>query len=74
VSNVETTDGPQPAHKKHPRGACWCAWYFDHGSVINAAERLDTTDECAAWIGKLNELDADPAKIEAVIDRLHELR
>lgn len=73
MSLTSDTDA-QPASKKHPRGACWSAWYYEHSSVKESAERLTTERECLEWIGKLNKLDAEPDKIEAVIAQLEELR
>jgi len=57
---------------KHPRGHCWQV--LTHSDdPMRAIERLETPEQCRQWLGKLNELDADAAKKEAVADRLREL-
>lgn len=63
-----------PAREKHPRGACWSAWYFDRDNFETHAERLRTRSECLSWLNKLNELEADDEYLRAVIDRLDTLR
>jgi len=76
---LESTDAPERPADKHPRGACYWAWYWADAdrrgpeSFHAAVETLTSVENAQAWLGKLNELDADAEKKEAVADRLRDL-
>lgn len=76
---IESTDELERPEDKHPRGACyWAVFWADEErggpeSFYEAVDNLSSADNAQEWLGKLNELDADREKKEAVADRLREL-
>lgn len=76
---LDSSDELESPSDKFPRGACYWCWYWSKPERLgeqhffDAVGNLDSVDNTQAWLGKLNELDADAAKKEAVADRLREL-
>jgi len=61
----------RPAHK-HPRGHCWNV--VQHAPDFAASvQRLETPEQCRAWLAKLNEMDESAEKKELVSQRYREL-
>jgi len=58
--------------QKYPKGHCSnvLRHHPDPKAVI---ARLETPAQCRAWLGKLNEMDADPDLKRAVSQRYQEL-
>jgi len=76
---LESSQGPERPADKHPRGACYWAWFWSDEDRLGAAhfedavDSLSSSENAQAWLGKLNELDASADKKEAVADRLRGL-
>jgi len=76
---LEHTDGTERPADKYPRGACYWAVYWSdpdragEENFYDCVDELTSSENAQAWLGKLNEMDADDAKKEAVGERLREL-
>ena len=69
-----STEALSAAHK-HPRGACWSAWYYgDFASFGRCVARIEDRQIAIDWLQKLNELDAADEYREEVAERVEELR
>jgi len=66
-----TNDHTRPP-RKHPKGHCWQVVTHSDDPLSTIA-RLETPEQCRAWLGKLNEMDARAELKEAVADRYEEL-